>query len=151
MRFGDLMKRNNHLANHHMKLKLAIILVVLVTIPGICFGQNRSLVAPIRGMDMDGPACWFNALGGVVFYGASFSNGDYFWMNIDGRNTRFDLNSRKTVGSRSIERYSASGITLNLVKTARKRKKYSSDYAVTLQVRKGNRTQSLRATGTCGD
>jgi hypothetical protein len=139
-----------------MKTTLASLLATLFLL-GACAlasAQQTRLVGTLKNIDLDGPGCSFGfPKGGVIFFDSG--SGDT-WMNIDGRNVRLSLvketrpKGRTRVGSRTIKKYSAGDITIDMVEVLTKLSSISN-FSATFTVRKGNRTQVVRATGICGD
>ncbi|MEJ7577490.1 MAG: hypothetical protein WKF74_10855 [Pyrinomonadaceae bacterium] len=96
----------------------------------------------------------------IFFSPAGFENDAL--MNIDGRDVSLRLvnetnpKGRERVGSRSTRRYAAGNITVNVVYVATRVCKpndencESTSYSATFIVKKGERTQTVKAAGSCG-
>lgn len=112
--------------------------------------EQAKLVGALR-LKPDGPGCYFSSAGHLIFF-----DGDEAWMNIDARDVKLhvvsesDPKGKLRVGSRITKRYSATDISVDLVQTLTKKSAVSS-WSGIFTVRKGARSQSVRATGICGD
>lgn len=133
--------------------------------------QKRGLVGKLKNPNLPvsgGCSCSFyfhKNLTGEMFTSGS-ANGDA-WMNIDGidtklnfvsetKPTRTDSRGGDRVGSRHWEKYAAGDITVDVLFIAtdvcgpKGLHCEGEGYTAIFKVRKGNRTQVVRATGGCG-
>jgi hypothetical protein len=132
-------------------IKITICLTFILTFAN--FAQAQNLVGTLRNVDADGPGCYVSFKNGGLLFFDSWS-GDT-WMNIDGRDVRLSLvkktepKGRLKVGSRITRRYSVGNATVDTVEIVRKLSPMSVSFTFT--VRKGNRIQVVKASGSCGD
>ena len=155
-----------------MRLFPKSVFLTIVTL-GTVFGQNaskRSLVANLKNNTViDGCGCYFqvrgttrNAQRYVLFSSIEEDDEKTAWMNIEGRDVKLSLarkmdpKNRGRVGSRSTRRYVAGDISVDATYIATRICKRddesceSTDYSATLVVRKGARSQVVKAVGGCG-
>jgi len=131
---------------------------------------QKSLVGNIQNSRIpDGCGCYFRFrhispdAEKYIFFSSVEENAEKeAWMNLDGRDTKLELvwkkdgNRRERIGNRSSRKYAAGGIVVNAVYviTAVCRRNdencESTDYAATFTVKKGKRTQIVKAIGGCG-
>lgn len=155
-----------------MRLLLcSLIALLLCGLPSSVAAQKRSLVGAIKNKDaVSGCGCYFyfgrylTRTSREIF--ASDTDEDA-WMNIDGADTKLKFVSRTEpsrvdrrgaprVGSRSTEKYAAGDITVEIlfivtaVCTPKDPQCEGTGYAAVFKVRKGRRSQVVRANGGCG-
>lgn len=157
-----------------MRILLCSLSVLIVMLCGSSVPlavQKRNLVGAIKNKSVvGGCGCYFYA--GRRLTGASkeiFASGEdeSAWMNIDGVDTKLKFISRTEpssvdrrgaprVGSRNTEKYGAGDIAVDIlfivtdVCAPQEPQCESTGYAAIFRVRKGRRTQVLRANGACG-
>jgi hypothetical protein len=151
-----------------MKKSLLLFLLVpfLVVVSVSVTAQQRNLVGVLRMSNRaDGCGCYFSfnkaddQARRLMFFESDQNMG--IWINIDGRDTRLGLVrkskvNRLRVGSRLTSQYAAGDVTVDLVKTViwvcppRDESCEITKYSAVFTVRKGNRTQVVRAVGSCG-
>lgn len=150
--------------------RMCVFLTILVL--GTVFGQNaskRSLVANLKNNAVaDGCGCYFQFRGTprnaqrYLFFSSIEDDEKTAWMNIEGRDVKLSLarkedsKKRIRVGSTLTRRYVANDISVEAVYIATRVCKRddesceATDYSATFVVRKGNRTQVVKAVGGCG-
>ncbi|MDQ3819882.1 MAG: hypothetical protein M3362_19715 [Acidobacteriota bacterium] len=147
----------------------ALCFVMLAGIVASTATQKRVLVRNLKRPDVvNGCGCYFSFprdQRGTMF--ASGAAERDTWMNIDGIDTKLNFVSEteptktgsrggERVGSRHTEKYAAGDITVDVLFIATQvcgpRDLHCEDtgYSAIFKVRKGNRTQVVRATGGCG-
>lgn len=129
--------------------------------------KQKNMVGILRmSSSADGCGCYFSfnkaddKARRLMFFASDQDMG--IWINIDGRDTRLRLiretkpNGRIRVGSKFVSHYGASDITVDLVQVAtwvcppRDESCEVAKYSATFAVRKGSRTEIVRAVGSCG-
>jgi hypothetical protein len=137
-----------------MKKTLALLFATLILVcVSVTFAQQKKLVGKLK-IDADGPGCYYGFSNGGLMFFDSWS-GDT-WMNIDGRDVNLSLvkdtksKGKMKKGSRITKLYSSGDITINMVATVTKMSA-ESELSAIFTVKKGNRTQVVKATGVCGD
>jgi hypothetical protein len=152
-----------------MKNTLLALMAMLVLLGAsvIASAQQRNMVGILRmSSSADGCGCYFSfnkvddKARRLMFFASNQDMG--IWINIDGRDTRLRLvretkpKGRIRVGSKFISHYAAGDLTVDLVQIAtwvcppRDEGCEITKYSATFTVRKGSRTQIVRAVGSCG-
>ena len=148
-----------------------ILLLTLITLLSTTFAQTaskRRLVANLKNNTVaDGCGCYFQFWGSKrdserYMFVSPIDDDKAAWMNIAGRDVRLSLVKEKglrikeQLGSRHAEKYSAGNITVNATYITTRicdpndENCESSDYSATFVVRKAQKTQTVKAFGTCG-
>ena len=155
-------------------MKRSIILTALccLVLVGAAVGQQRKLVGNIKGETGGGCGEFFTFAGqsvespNLMFY-SSAGDETETWMNIDGKDvrlkfvsrsepTKIDARGAELKGSRTIEKYVASQITVEIILTVAWRCPKSDEncesvgYNAIFKVRKGKIRQILKAEGISG-
>ena len=135
--------------------------------------RPRPLVRNLKNNSVaDGCGCYFQFRGTpdsaerYIFFSSIENDGNEFaWMNIDGQDVKltlkgksgpFWIQQRERPGNRSTVKYVAENITVNGTYITTKvcprndENCESTDYNVTFIVRKGARSQVVKAKGSCG-
>lgn len=144
---------------------LLIMLLCLVGTTGAQRASNRRLVENVKNKVVDGCGCYFK------FRGTNRSSEQYMysqsidqkaWMNIDNQNVQLKMlkerspGDRERIGSRWTRTFSAGNITVSSTWVTTRmcapddENCESTDYDATFVVRKGMRTETVRAFGWCG-
>lgn len=148
---------------------ISILLVTIVCSPGTSFAQHASkprLVANLIRKELaDGCGCYFK------FRGANKNSAKYMfvegadddpWMNIAGRDIRLrrvkesERGERERVGSSHMKTYAADDISVTSTYVATRVCPHadenceSHEYKATFVVRKGKKTETVKAVGWCG-
>ncbi|MCM3905520.1 MAG: hypothetical protein ND866_27825 [Pyrinomonadaceae bacterium] len=155
-----------------MRLFARSVLLTVVVL-GTVSGQNatkRSLVANLKDNAVaDGCGCYFKFRGTPetaerYIFALSIEDDKTAWMNIGGRDVKLTLEKEtglkgkeaERVGSRSRETYSSGDITVQgtyvvtRVCDPNDENCESTQYDVTFLVKKGTRSQVVKAVGSCG-
>lgn len=131
--------------------------------------QRKGMVGILAmSSSADGCGCYFSfnkaddRARRLIFFASHEDSGNDAWMNIDGSDTRLSL-VRETkpkggikVGSRFTSRYASGDVTVDMVRVVtwvcppRDEGCEIAKYSTTFTVRKGGRTQIVRAVGSCG-
>ncbi len=153
-----------------MKKLLITFFVATVMLGASIFAsaQQKKLVGNLDNNDRaDGCGCYasFNEANDearrFIFFSSDEDNDNDAWMNINGRDTKLRLvKETKPKGkwkrrSRFTDRYSAGDVTVDVLRVVtrvcppRDEGCEVTDFATTFTVKKGNRTQVVRAVGSC--
>ena len=150
--------------------RCAILTVVVLSSVSAPNASKRGLVANLKNNAVaDGCGCYFqfrgtprNAQRYVFFSSIEQDDEKSAWMNVDGRDVKLvlamksDPKDRVRVGSRSTRRYVADDISVDATYIATKVCKRddesceSTDYDATFVVKKGAKSQVVKAIGGCG-
>lgn len=132
-----------------------LLLLLFLLVPLVASAQQKKLIGTVNSSRAgNNPGCSYFVGGRLIFVLDAI---DGTWMNIDGREVTLTLvketsaKGKLKVGSRSTSRYASGDLTVDIVEVITKLGKYVSKMSATFSVRKGNRTQVVRATGDCGD
>lgn len=151
---------------------LAMLVLVTIVVLGTVSAQNaskRSLVANLKNNAVaDGCGCYFQSRGTprnaqrYLFFSSIEDDEKTAWMNIDGHDVKLSLARKRGptgsvhVGSRLTRRYVAEDISVDVTYIATRICKRDdedcevTDYSASLTVRKGVRSQVVKAVGGCG-
>lgn len=155
-----------------MRLFTRCVFLTIVVL-GTVFGQNgskRSLVANLKNNAVsDGCGCYFKFRGTprnaeLYVFSSSIDDEKTAWMNVGGRDVKLTLEKKtglkgkeeEGVGSRSTAKYASGDITVRgtYVVTRVCDPNYesceSTQYDVTFVVKKGPKSQVVKAVGSCG-
>lgn len=150
------------------KAVLTAFIFIYLCWPGDVFGQTK--IGELKNSDRaEGCSCAFQApsearkRNSTKFIFVSELGSNVGWMNINGRDTRLKLtkstektSGRIRVGERYLEEYSGSGFSVRIDYTVtrvcppRDEGCEWTKYNVTITVRKGTASQSIKAAGECG-
>lgn len=149
-------------------LPLAVISIVIL---GTAFGQTTSttarLVRNLKNNQVDGCGCYFRFRGTPessdrYIFTSSIDDEKSAWMNIEGRDTKLMLikeraqRQRERVGDRSTERFAVADITVNVTYVVTRvcrpndESCESTDYSASFVVKKGRKSEVVKAVGGCG-
>jgi hypothetical protein len=145
-------------------------IVILSTVSGQT-ASKRGLVANLKNNAVaDGCGCYFQFRGTpqnaerYIFFSSIEDDGKTAWMNIAGHDVKLTLTKEvglkgkeeERVGSRSRATYRAGDVTVAGTYVVTKvcdpndENCESTQYAATFSVRKGSRSQVVKAVGSCG-
>jgi len=151
-------------------LALAFGAVLIVGIISAQTASKRGLVANLKNTAVDGCGCYFRFRGTArnaeryIFFSSIEEDQKTAWMNIDGRDVKLTLEKeeglkgkeQEQVGARSTARFAAGDIKVSAtyivtrVCDANDESCESTEYEATFVVRKGARSQGVKAAGSCG-
>ncbi len=152
-----------------MKRSIILLLVVIALYAaGLSHTKQRRLVGNLQNNAVaDGCGCYFQFRGTpqnidrYIFF-SGIEDEKTAWMNIAGRDVKLVLkkdtgiNTRERVGSRSTVEYAAGDVRVNGTYTVtavcdpNDESCESTQYSATFVVRKGKRSEVVRAVGSCG-
>ncbi len=149
-----------------------VFLIITISVLGTTFAQTASkqgMVGNVQNKGLgDGCGCYFQFRGSKrnseqhLFASSIEEDDKTAWMNIDGRDVKLRLvrewgtKDRERVGSRSNRSFAAGDVKVAVTYVATRvcavndENCESTDYAATFVVRKGKRTQTVKAVGYCG-
>lgn len=154
-----------------MKLFVVLILSLLTIQTVLSVQAPQRLVGNLKDNSLiGGCGCYFQFRGTpkradrYIFFSDIVDDDKTAWMNIAGRDVKLKLQKesgplgtdRERVGSRSTVRYASGDITVNGTYVVTKEcdpddeNCESTQYNVTFVVRKGTRSQVVKAKGSCG-
>ncbi|MGI9168092.1 MAG: hypothetical protein ACR2G5_17215 [Pyrinomonadaceae bacterium] len=162
------MFRKTHIARLFLALALGTVLVV-----GIISAQTaskRGLVANLKNTVVDSCGCYFRFRGSArnaeryIFSSSIDDDQKMAWMNIAGRDLKLTLEKeeglkgreQERVGARSTARFAAGDIKVSATYVVTRvcdtndESCESTDYDATFVVRKGGKSQVVKAAGSCG-